>query len=92
MNKNCFAQDNTFEVKGLHTVYVEVYGNAFEGYTIGYDYALKLREKHKLSFNCGFGYVPDLDNFFNFSIFPLQLKSAIYMEKSTILNWAWGNM
>lgn len=81
MNKNCFAQDNTFEVKGLHTVYVEVYGNAFEGYTIGYDYALKLHEKHKLSFNCGFGYVPDLDNFFNFFDFPIATEISYLYGK-----------
>ena len=73
MNNNCFAQDNTYEVKGLHTVYAEAFGNTFLMYNIGYDYTLKLQEKHKLSFKCGLGYVPrtDEDDRFTFNVFCL---------------------
>ena len=81
MNNNCFAQDSTYELKGLHTVYTEIYGNAFEGYTIGYDYALKLREKHKLSFKCGFGFVPQSDKIFNFFDLPIATEISYLYGK-----------
>ncbi|MDR0830611.1 MAG: hypothetical protein LBN95_10965 [Prevotellaceae bacterium] len=41
---------------GQHTIYVEGFGNYINFYSIGYDYTLKLKEKHKLSFNFGVSY------------------------------------
>jgi len=57
----CFSQDSIDNPddehthRGQHTVYTELLGNAGLC-SIGYDYTLKLKEKEKLSFNCGFLY------------------------------------
>jgi|BioPla2DNA2_1021312.scaffolds.fasta_scaffold04251_5 hypothetical protein len=82
VNNNCFAQDSpNKEQRGLHTMYAEAFGNAFLGmYSIGYDYTLKLQEKHKLSFKCGFGYLPEFDkenNKFKFNVFNLPITPEI---------------
>ena len=60
LNDNCFAQNCIDTLKaekeqiGQHTIYAEGLGNAYWGwYSIGYDYTLKLKPKHKLSFNFG---------------------------------------
>ena len=61
-NDNCFAQSSIDTLKaekepiGQHTIYAEGFGNAY-WYSIGYDYTLKLKEKHKLSFNFGVNYL-----------------------------------
>ncbi len=61
MTNNCFAQKSPDkQQRGLHTVYAEALGNALF-YSVGYDYTLKLQEKHKLSFKCGFGCFPESD-------------------------------
>jgi len=61
LNDNCFAQSSIDTLKaekepiGQHTIYAEGLGSAY-WYSIGYDYTLKLKEKHKLSFNFGVSY------------------------------------
>ena len=63
---NCFSQDsidNHDENKQTnkqtqHTIYTEFLGNSGL-YSLGYDYTLKLKEENKLSFSCGFSYIPD---------------------------------
>ncbi|OQB29533.1 MAG: hypothetical protein BWY08_01848 [Bacteroidetes bacterium ADurb.Bin174] len=81
VNNNCFAQESTDkQQRGLHTIYVEALGNAFWGYSMGYDYTLKIQEKHKLSFKCGLGYVPEFDkenNRFKFGVFELPITPEI---------------
>ena len=62
LNDNCFAQNSIDTLKaekkpiGQHTIYAEGLGSAY-WYSIGYDYTLKLKEKHKLSFNFGVNYI-----------------------------------
>jgi len=87
INNNCFAQESTDkQQQGQHTIYAEAFGNAFLGYSIGYDYALKLQKKHKLSFKCGFGCFPESDGIGGFILDYLMLTIApevsyLYGEK-----------
>lgn len=79
INNDCFAQDNTDTKSAQHTVYVEGLGNA-GFYSIGYDYTLKLHERHKLSFKCGLGYIPEYnksDKRFMFEAFQLPIAPEI---------------
>jgi hypothetical protein len=66
----CFSQ-NTVKVRsGQHTIFAEGFGNAGLWYIVGYDYTLKLKEKHKLSFNLGVQYIPYHKKHYQFSVAP----------------------
>jgi hypothetical protein len=69
----CFSQDSNKTPKGQHTIFAEGFGNVGLWYSVGYDYTLKLKEKHKLSFNCGFQYIPYHKKHFTFSL-PAQIS------------------
>ena len=67
----CFSQDSIDNTDkehthtGQHTVYMELLGNTgFLG--VGYDYTIKLKEKEKISFNCGFQFIEYLKSAINF--------------------------
>ena len=81
----CFAQDtikNEKKQSGQHSVYMEFFGNAGLWYSIGYDYMLNLKEKHKLSFNCGFQYFPYTD-------YNLVLEESVF-TLSPQINYLYG--
>jgi hypothetical protein len=89
----CFSQDSNKTLKGQHTIYTEFFGNAGLWYSVGYDYTLKLKEKHKLSFNCGFQYFPITNYFPDFPPAGSYPKLILYGSQITIspqINYLYG--